>query len=1367
MFFKKLLPLIITASLLSACSDFSSEDSAAKAENESSAEKVSLKINFDKDAARTALPQVDTSSLIYIALSCNFNDTSKILGEWTSEEAMRTGTIEFQTGKYKFDLVAKSKSVTLYDSLTAEIKNGENSLTFAPKFKAVDYTSSGNGNLNVKVAFDGTNVKKVTGGLYYIDGTQCAGYNDEELEISSGGECTYSKSGDDAIPSGNYIVIFKFYADEERTKSLGNYREYASIAGDMTSLSVCQISSLASLYKIEYEYNGGSLKGSYTAPGSYTRRTDTITLPAAENLVKTDWQFIGWYDNQDFNGTAITEIPSGSTGNKKFYAKWHEEKTITFVLDNNQASMDETKKNLTVLKGTKTVIPSARELKIVNPSDRYFHGWSTKSTSQEIEYDDGDEIEVDDNIVLHAVWAVSAIDTDEDRPDDKRDYDADGLTDWEEVYKYFTDPSSKDTDGDGWTDGEEKELYSSSTKTFSPLIADTPDLQVVITGDPSIGYTYSLGTSGTESTSESISGGKTGNRGSTNTSTYSHSVTSQWSEKFGFSITGGLKAGWEIHAEESYGRNNTNGDSYTYSQNQSDGWSQSWSNGKSKSESKTKTLTSASIKVPIKLKNPSPISYNVKSITFSITRVANNTTRDTVPIVTIQKNDVGTIAPGDETKEFFISEKLPNTDVGQKLEELLKYSNGFKVEIVGYTITMFKSGFNAANDFTQALTKVKAKTASVYIDCGPESGRSPKTYNIAVKGLYNPHASSLDDLYQPVTLKYVFDKILKLTPNSASGYELGDKASGYPGFIKSIYGITNKKDLKNGAWYIGIQTVEDERNKAYLYTPSSNGFVDLESIILKAGDQVSIIYDVDKDGDGILRNEELIRGTSDEKEDSDGDGLSDYKEIYGWYEPNIGLDEKYSTVNKVHTNPCSTDTDGDKDVDYNKKDASNGTQDKDPMVAKYDTRITIKHAKYALQDKEFKTFDLEKENSLGSIEANINYVDSDSLYFDIEIDNPFGIVDVSTDTTEEKKWEELRKDADGNWLPQITPKLGENVVYVRCRVPNGAKTYAEKVYPLKFKSRFKTLNNIIVAPKADGKTDISWDSYSDSRLMGENSGLVLKVVNRNKVFNVQDFTYSDAVNAQETVSDTEKSSYFFVRLTKKLKGGVYSDMVLAPNTNYQFLFYAYTGKTGEFTYRLVGHQVIKTGKSTMGKLTFWMHYVQAVEDHDGAYNPNYYWNISDSSKLGVGSLTLSRDKTSDMNDSSLKYRVFGGSNSVQNNLPTKFDSYTSSKFEAEFSRNSYHTFEININAWERDRQADDDQLGTSTLKFYHYPSDDSWRCVCYISHHGDSRKAFDFKQTYDIYSGECTGKNNKPSGYSHIWNSDDGAISFYWDFAWD
>jgi len=48
------------------------------------------------------------------------------------------------------------------------------------------------------------------------------------------------------------------------------------------------------------------------------------------------------------------------------------------------------------------------------------------------------------------------------------DTDGDGLTDWEEIYVYGTDPLNPDTDGDGLTDGEEVLIYGTD-----PLNPDT------------------------------------------------------------------------------------------------------------------------------------------------------------------------------------------------------------------------------------------------------------------------------------------------------------------------------------------------------------------------------------------------------------------------------------------------------------------------------------------------------------------------------------------------------------------------------------------------------------------------------------------------------------------------------------------------------------------------------------------------------------------------------------------------------------------------------------------------------------------------------------------------------------------------------
>jgi uncharacterized repeat protein (TIGR02543 family) len=55
-------------------------------------------------------------------------------------------------------------------------------------------------------------------------------------------------------------------------------------------------------------------------PVQYTIETSTINLQT--NFTQTGYTFIGFFDNPEFNGLAITSIPQGSFGNKIFYANW-------------------------------------------------------------------------------------------------------------------------------------------------------------------------------------------------------------------------------------------------------------------------------------------------------------------------------------------------------------------------------------------------------------------------------------------------------------------------------------------------------------------------------------------------------------------------------------------------------------------------------------------------------------------------------------------------------------------------------------------------------------------------------------------------------------------------------------------------------------------------------------------------------------------------------------------------------------------------------------------------------------------------------------------------------------------------------------
>ncbi len=88
-------------------------------------------------------------------------------------------------------------------------------------------------------------------------------------------------------------------------------------------------------YSITYETNDGD--NSPDNPDSYTSSSNDIVL---KDPTKKGYNFLGWYLDEEFNNQ-ITEIPTGSTGNLKLYAKWETIKyPINYVLDGGTNNSD-------------------------------------------------------------------------------------------------------------------------------------------------------------------------------------------------------------------------------------------------------------------------------------------------------------------------------------------------------------------------------------------------------------------------------------------------------------------------------------------------------------------------------------------------------------------------------------------------------------------------------------------------------------------------------------------------------------------------------------------------------------------------------------------------------------------------------------------------------------------------------------------------------------------------------------------------------------------------------------------------------------------------------------------------------------------
>ena len=69
-------------------------------------------------------------------------------------------------------------------------------------------------------------------------------------------------------------------------------------------------------YSITYITYGGEV---FVGITSYTIESGDVLLPVVK---KRGYDFMGWYDNASYAGSPVTNIPSGSYGDRVFYAKW-------------------------------------------------------------------------------------------------------------------------------------------------------------------------------------------------------------------------------------------------------------------------------------------------------------------------------------------------------------------------------------------------------------------------------------------------------------------------------------------------------------------------------------------------------------------------------------------------------------------------------------------------------------------------------------------------------------------------------------------------------------------------------------------------------------------------------------------------------------------------------------------------------------------------------------------------------------------------------------------------------------------------------------------------------------------------------------
>ena len=486
---------------------------------------------------------------------------------------------------------------------------------------------------------------------------------------------------------------------------------------------------------------------------------------------------------------------------------------------------------------------------------------------------------------------TGATDTDGDGVPDSRDedIDGDGLSNDNET-SWGTNPYLEDTDGDGWDDGEEA-IFNDD---FSPILANLPILQLIITSTPQITLTGENTSS--ESQAFTISEGRTIETSQTTASSLSEttSLENSWSLEatLGYEVSVGINAGETISASltAGYGGSYTSEHGYSWSQEETRSNTNSVEESETYASEQSVTYDGGVLSVTAKLKNPSAVSYKLEDLLVSGYKL--NTLDGNFgtysPIgngnMTISNFSDGeiTLGPGAETGDFTLTQTF---DSPEYVKNLARYCPSMIFSVSGYSSSMSVGGITS--DFTEEMTKVSALCSKVIIDYG--EGMEPDQYMVAARTKPNPDPTSLDDVYLTLTLR----EILQNMGMAAGTDYLEDPESGAIIEINEV----EENPTAHAQWLISVKDLEDD----YTYYPASEGF-DLDAIPIEAGYVVNICYSQDQDGDGLVLAMETYYGSSDTDTDSDDDGILDKDEVLGW---------NLTDGTTVYTHPALTDTDGD------------------------------------------------------------------------------------------------------------------------------------------------------------------------------------------------------------------------------------------------------------------------------------------------------------------------------------------------------------------------------------------------------------------------------------------------------------------------
>jgi hypothetical protein len=459
------------------------------------------------------------------------------------------------------------------------------------------------------------------------------------------------------------------------------------------------------------------------------------------------------------------------------------------------------------------------------------------------------------------------------------------LTNGQELL-YGTSPVLADTDGDGISDADEIIRFGFDPTVnpykFNPLVADIPQLGIILRSAPSIrvfltddlAVTNTIEVDRTKETTVDVI------ESVTDVVTEETSVTQDVTQDTTFS--GGVAG--DVTITDSITKAVSDSVEVDLTKEQSIENRVALTQIETLEASRTITASGGRIEFVVELENRGNVAFTVQTIILSVVLPDHTHPGKFIPIGNVVIDTLNfyaqpspfTLAPGARFPAIIFNNDTLDL---QTVKELLKNGDHLLISVAELELT----DANGA-PFAGKFFDIENRCAQIVIDYA--GIRRPERYFVAANS---------DPLNPGVTAGRAFRDILRI-PFETGPIDYGGVQRN--GLIDLRDDPNVRADKSKNSFWLLVQTRGTGSNKSVFRFNFVEADYDFENILLRAGDTLYLVYMEDKDGDGIFSRLERLLGTSDLSVDSDGDGWTDADEI-----------------NIYHTDPSNPDTDGDGVID--------------------------------------------------------------------------------------------------------------------------------------------------------------------------------------------------------------------------------------------------------------------------------------------------------------------------------------------------------------------------------------------------------------------------------------------------------------------